>query len=324
MNESTVMWLNPHKASDRDCPTEQMTIRAISEGLSFRIATTIDDLEVAIASAEILIGTEVEGRVISSAPRLRWIHVPAAGVDLIMSDEVRESSVMVTNSGHTTAQEVAEHALALTLTLMRGIDLSVRGRLRGTWVDVRAERPPRSLSGSSALVVGFGRIGQTLASHLRMLGARVTGVRRNTAGSASNGNVVPVTRLDSELPIADIVVLTLPATTESFRMFDSRRLALMKPGSILVNVGRGSVVDEDALAHALECGPLLAAASDVVATAPLKPESRLWSAENFVLTPHIGSASQNRWPKLIDCFFDNLHRYRLGAPLSGVVDKGAW
>jgi phosphoglycerate dehydrogenase-like enzyme len=176
------------------------------------------------------------------------------------------------------------------------------------------------------VVVGVRGIGAAVAERLTALGARCDGVRRSAGGEPPPGfaRVVGADALDEVLAGADVVVLAAPSTPETDHLLDARRLALLSAGAVVVNVGRGALVDEAALAAALAGGRLRGAVLDVTEREPLPPESPLWGMPNVLLTPHVSPTSPGRfWDRMLDLFVDNWDRYRRGAPLRNAVDAEA-
>jgi glyoxylate/hydroxypyruvate reductase len=157
--------------------------------------------------------------------------------------------------------------------------------------------------GTTVLVVGLGEIGREVARLAEAFGMRVLSTRRNEG------------ELDELLPRADSVVITLPLTTETRGLIDRRRIGLLKPGAILVNLGRGPVLDEDALIDALRSGRVRGAALDVFATEPLPPDSPLWELDNVILSPHTAAQSIRENERIVELFADNLRRYLAGEEL---------
>jgi phosphoglycerate dehydrogenase-like enzyme len=188
---------------------------------------------------------------------------------------------------------VAEHALGLTLALLRHLPLALHrqaerqwdGRLGGTLRPRAYDGRVTSLDGANVVIWGFGSIASTLAPLLTALGARVTGVARS-AGERSGDLVVDESGLDELLPDTDVLVMILPHSNATSAALNAARLAKLKQGALLVNVGRGTTVDEEALVAALESGRLAGAALDVTAVEPLPADSPIWGAPNVILTPH--------------------------------------
>lgn len=226
----------------------------------------------------------------SQMSRLRWIQALSAGVDHTLNPDLPDGVVITSGVGlHDTT--VAEHALTLTLALVRRLPASARAQAERRWDralgGVQPLHPPgpvTTLLGARVLIWGFGSIGQTLAPMLAGLGAEVTGVARS-AGERSGFRVIADTELDQALPEADVLVMILPSTPQTEKALNARRLALLQDAYV-VNVGRGSTADEGAIATALQDGSLPGMATDVTETEPLPAESSLWEAPNLILTPH--------------------------------------
>jgi phosphoglycerate dehydrogenase-like enzyme len=221
--------------------------------------------------------------------RLRWIQDLAAGPGPVLQAGFSDD-VLLTSGRSLHDRTVAEHALALTLAAARHVHRAVRAQIGHRWASELGGLQPHdnaqgftTLRDATVVVWGFGSIGRTLAPLYRALGANVIGVARSPR---SEGSVTVVDDVDAVLPQADVLVMILPTTASTDRALDARRLALLRPAAWLVNVGRGSTVDEDALADALHAGGLAGAALDVTQTEPLPVDSPLWDLANVILTPH--------------------------------------
>jgi len=177
----------------------------------------------------------------------------------------------------------------------------------------------RDLENSHWLVIGFGAIGQGVARRARAFGAKVTGVRRNQDAHPDADAIVPQSAIPALLPSADVVVLSLPLTAETRHLVDARFLAAMAPRSVLVNVGRGGLVDEPALLAALDKGVPEHALLDVFETEPLPPESPFWGHPRVTLTPHASGISEGAAGRNDELFLENLARYATGQPLKNVA-----
>ena len=184
-----------------------------------------------------------------------------------------------------------------------------------------------SIAGSRVLCVGMGDIGSNFARRAHALGAEVVGVRRTVHPDAPCPDyctrVVAQSALDAELPQADLVALSLPGTPETLHLFSAERLALCKPGAILLNVGRGTAVDGEALAAAVHSGRLSGAGLDVTDPEPLPPEHPLWAEPNVIITPHVtgGFSLPKTLDNIVDIFAHNLKRYAAGQPLDNQMDR---
>jgi len=224
-------------------------------------------------------------------PRLRWVQTLAAGPDAVLAAGFPED-VVITSGAGLHSRTVTEHALALVLALVRRLPAAARAQAEHRWAaelggvqPLHPEGAVTTLIGARVLIWGFGSIAQTLAPLLRALGARVRGVARSS-GERAGFPVAAEADLDRELGQADVLIMILPAEARTTRALDARRLAALPAHAYVVNVGRGSTVDEAALLTALQEDRLAGAALDVTATEPLPPDSPLWDAPNLVLTPH--------------------------------------
>mgnify|MGYP001810194620 CR=1 FL=1 len=274
-----------------------------------------------VRSARILLG-KVPPALLADAPRLEWMQLDSAGTDGYTGD-VLPAGARLTNASGAYGLAIAEHMLAMALSLMKKLPDYTRNQARAQWHD---EGAVASMFGLKVLVVGLGDIGTEFASRCHALGARVRGIRR-VPRPAPDGveAVVGLDRLDDELPEADLVALCLPATSETRRLFDAVRLARMKTGAILLNVGRGSVLDQEALCDALENGRLAGAGLDVTDPEPLPPDHRLWRAPRLILTPHVagGWHLPETKERIVRLMADNLRRFFSGRPLRSLVDGKA-
>jgi phosphoglycerate dehydrogenase-like enzyme len=270
-------------------------------------------------------GGQAADAFLAQAEDLRWIQTTSAGVDGIVTPALtaREGLVLTAAKGiH--GDQMSEHTLALLLALTRSLPTFLRQQARREWK--RHTLP--ELRGRNLLVVGYGAVGRSIARLCRAVGLHVTAVRRQ-GGEERRGDgiegvrVVALPALDEVLAQADYVVLTLPLTAQTRGMFGAERLARMRVGSYLVNVGRGAVVDEAALARALVDGPLAGAALDVFAEEPLPADSPLWDLPNVIITPHVAAASPRYFEQVLHLFADNVERFLAGEPLRHPVDVRA-
>ncbi len=244
---------------------------------------------------------------------LRWIHAGGAGVDhLAPWDPAR---VTVTNSSGIHGDVIAEYVGAAILGVAHNFPAYARDQAAARW----APRQARTVAGQTVLVVGFGRIGEAVGALCRRLGMRVVGVRNAPFASPAADRGIGLADLADALPEADHVVVTLPLTAETRGLFDAALLARAKAGAHLVNVARGGIIDETALAEALDAGRLAHVTSDVFAREPLPGDSPLWTHPRATLTPHASAnVADWRW-RVLRVFEDNLARWLGGRPLVNVV-----
>jgi phosphoglycerate dehydrogenase-like enzyme len=256
-------------------------------------------------------------------PRLRWVQTLAAGSDSVLAAGFPDDVVLTSGSGlHD--RTVTEHALTLVLALVRRLPAAARAQAEQRWAGelggVQPLRPPgavTSLIGARVLIWGFGNIGQALAPLLRDLGAEVRGAAR-TAGPRAGFPVIAERDLESELPRTDVLVMVLPSGSATHGALDRQRLAALPRHAYVVNVGRGSTVDEEALVGALNSGGIAGAGLDVTAVEPLPESSPLWDARNLVLTPHAAGGRPVGADTLIS---DNVAALLAGEPLRNVVER---
>lgn len=253
---------------------------------------------------------------------LVWFQSNFAGPDPYLEPGVLPANCLVTNATGAYGLAISEWMLGMWLALAKDLLLYRDRQHRHHWEAI--ERPVRSIAGSRVLCVGMGDIGSSFARRAHLLGAQVVGVRRHGGPCPDYClRVVDTAHLDEELPQADVVALSLPGTPETYRMFDADRLARCKPGAILLNVGRGSTVDCDALAQAVQQGRLYGAAIDVTDPEPLPSDHPLWTLDTVLITPHIsGRFSLPRTlENIVDIFAHNLQRFAAGQPLDNQMSR---
>ncbi len=283
-----------------------------------------DRLDDELPDTDIFVGYSLRSEQFIRARKLKWIHSTAAGVGQLMYPELRASSVVVTNASGVHAVPMAEHILGLLIALARRFPAAVRYQSERRWAQQEIwDHPlrPRELAGQTLLVVGFGAIGRELARRAKPLGMKIWAVTRSGKADAELAErILPASRLDEALAEADFVVLAAPETPETYHLIGARQLQAMKPTAYLVNVARGSLVDEAALAKALGCGSIAGAALDVTEQEPLPAESPLWRMENVFITPHISAASELLWDRQTELLLENLERWFSGRELRNLVD----
>lgn len=282
----------------------------------------------------VMIGAGLTSEMLAAAPELRWVHSSGTGVDALLFPELIESDIVVTNNSGIQASNMAEHLLAMMLAFARGLPDLIRAQTRSEWIQpLRAntanqagfrEHPVFELGYQTLAILGLGSVGRGLAQRAKAMGMTVTGSRRHPQRPVEH-----VDRLygpddwETMLGNADHVALCLPLTEETRGIMDASRIAAMKPGARIYNVGRGDSIDQDALIDALQGGRLGGAGLDVTTPEPLPEDSPLWGMTNVMITAHTSGLSPHRWDRGIELLINNIHRYRRDEPLFNVVDKRA-
>lgn len=287
--------------------------------------SSYDRVSEEIPETEIFIGWSLRAEQLATAPKLRWIHSPAAAVHQLMYPEMIASNVVITNAREVHGPVVAEHAMALTMALAKRLPQAARYQAKKEWAQEKMwrERPrPRELSGGTAVVIGMGSIGREFTRLAKALGMTVLAVRENPRkGTAGADEVYSPAQLHQVLPRAEYVLLCTPVTPATTHLMDAERLAMMKPDAYLINVGRGPLVDDAALIAALRQGVIAGAALDVFDEEPLPPESPFWTLDNVFITPHTAAVTEKLWERHYQLITENLNRFLAGRPLLYEVDK---
>lgn len=274
--------------------------------------------------ADAILGN-VPPALISQNDHLEWFQSNAAGPNAYLAPGVLPETCVVTNATGAYGLAISEWMLAMWMSLLKELPLYRDRQSRGEWAPTG--HSVRSVYGSRVLCVGIGDIGSNFARRAHALGAEVVGVRRtihpDTPCPDYCVKMIAQSELDAELPQADLVALSLPGTPETFHLFDTERLGRCKPGAILLNAGRGTTVDHNALCAAVHSGALSGAALDVTDPEPLPAEHPLWKEPNVIITPHVsgGFSLPRTLDNIADIFMHNLQRYAAGLPLDNQVSR---
>jgi phosphoglycerate dehydrogenase-like enzyme len=287
-----------------------------------------DGIRRLLPDAEVAFVPTVTRDMLAASPRLRWIQSPAVGVGHMLFPEMIASPVVITCARGIRARAIAEHVLGVTIALARQLHTAVRRQVEHRWAQDELESDTTSiftLQGRRMGIVGLGSIGSEVAALAAAFGMEVWGVRRRVDRAAPAGvaRVLPFTALDDLLASSDVLVLAAPHTPATDRSIGARELALMKPTAMLVNISRGTIVDDAAVVAALKSGRIAGAALDVFTDEPLDPASPYWYLPNVLVTPHTSGAMGDYWTPLVALFTENLRRFERGEPLLNVVDKVA-
>lgn len=254
------------------------------------------------------------------APRVRWMHTLSAGLDNALFPGLVESPVVVTNARGVFSDALGEFAMGAMLFFAKDIRRLVRNQLAGVWepFDVVA------ISGQTVGIVGYGDIGRAVASRAYAMGMKVLALRRRPELSREDAYVAQMFGPDQKremLAQSDYVVVTMPLTPESRGLIGQGEFEVMKPTAVLINIGRGPVVDEAALIRAIEQKRIRGAALDVFDVEPLPPGHPFYQLENVLLSPHSADNTADSKERSMRVFLENFERFRRGEPLVNVINK---
>lgn len=260
---------------------------------------------------------------LANAGKLRWIQTAGAGVDWLLTPELRaRRDITVTNASGVHADPIAEHCIMLMLALTRELPLVLAQQREGRWDSDKLRELP-TLAGRTLGILGVGAIGQRLAQLGAAFGMNVIGLRRSAEPVAFVQKMLGPEQLPELLREAHYVVNVLPATAQTRGLIGAEQLAQMRRDAVILNVGRGNTIDTDALVSALREQRIAGAALDVTDPEPLPPEHALWKLPNVIITPHYSGGRAGYLDAVLDVFVDNISRYREQRPLRNVVDIDA-
>jgi phosphoglycerate dehydrogenase-like enzyme len=295
----------------------------------------VDDVEVMLRG---WLSSDAFDRILARAPRLSWVHSATSGVERALTASALDRGLVVTNARGVFSRPIAEYVVMMILGVSRRLPQLLELQRERTWQPLEGAE----LRDVTVGIVGLGSIGRAVGALATAFGCRVVAVRRRGAGGAGpsgaegegaeDGPVLGELMLDrvggpESLPEllaeSDFIVLAAPLTPETENMINEQTLRLVKPGSWLINVARGRLVDERALLRALRDGPLGGAVLDTFRDEPLPPMSSFYDLPNVIVTPHTAWSSGRVLDRSIELFCDNLGRFARGEPLLNVVDPAA-
>ena len=291
-------------------------------GLQMVTVTTPEELAAEIVDADVLYGFP-SADLLQRGKALRWIQSPSAGVNYLQNlTELVQNEIVLTNTRGAHGPSIGEHTFALLFALTRHIPESIQAQRNHYWARPELYRTSREMRGLTMGIVGFGAIGRAVAQRAKGFDMELLAVDPHPdPGAPFVTEPWGMERLPDLLEQSDVVVVAAPLTAESHHLLDAAALARMKPDAYLIVVSRGGIVDEDALADALEAGKLAGAGLDVTEIEPLPAESRLWDAPNLVITPHTAGDSSEKERRCVEILRENLIRFAHGETLMNVVDK---
>ena len=300
-------------------PDEGFMIR-LSESYGFRcdIKHTKNSIQEDYLDAEIIIG-QPRRKYLKKAQALKWLQVTSSGADHVADASLYDSDeVMLTNASGIYGKPIAEHVFAMILSFNRNLMQYERNRQKSEWSPILQVH---DFYGSTLCIIGLGDIGREVAVRGKAFEARVIAVRR-TVGECPPyiDELYGTNEIDLALPQADYLMLALPNTPETKGILSAERIARLKPGAFVVNVGRGAAICQEALLRALQEGKLSGAGLDVTDPEPLPADNPLWKIPNVIITSHTSGSSPGNWKRLAVLIQKNLSLYVEGKPLVNMVD----
>lgn len=303
---------------------QRAAIDAAARQRGYRAAFVSSETEAEAVAPEAEILFSLNAALLKRAPKLRWWCVPYAGVDAFLKPALEDRrDILLSSSSGAYGVTIAEHIVMVTLMLMRRQMEYTEVVRRGDW---RRDLPIRAIRGSRIAVLGAGDIGREAAVRLRAFGpASITGVNRSGKNPGDMFDaVVPVSALDDLLPQVDLLIMALPGTPETRHIMDARRLQLLPEDAFIVNVGRGSAIDEAALASQLRAGRFAGVALDVFKREPLPPDDPLRTCPRLLITPHVAGNMTLCYTvaRIVELFLEDFANYCDGRPLARRVEPG--
>ena len=287
---------------------------------------TIEAFGKAAATADVIFSwgakRDLMEHLLAQTPNLKWIHSRSAGLDSLLFPALIESPVPLTNGRGVFSQSLGEFVLAAVLYFAKDFRRMIRNQEAGRWEQFNVHE----ISGQTMGIVGYGDIGRACAWRAKAMGMKVLAVRRRPEQSAGDQNVERVYGFDGlheMIRQCDYVVAAAPLTPETKSLIGDAEFAAMKPSAIILNVGRGPVIDEPAMLAALQSGQIRGAGLDVFTVEPLPAGHPFYSMENVLLSPHCSDNTQDWLEQAMLFFYRNLDRFQKGEPLENVVDKRA-
>lgn len=273
-----------------------------------------------VIDAEIIIGYPPR-KYLKESKSLKWLQLISSGVDKYLEAKVVPKQTIVTNAKGSYGASQSEFMFSLLLAIMKKIHIYRDNQLERKW---QTEGSVKMLRSSTAIVIGLGDIGSEFSKLLKAFGVYVIGVRRDETKKCENvDELYSYKQLDNIIPRADIVAMVVPLTPETKNLINSKRISMMKKGSIIVNTGRGGTIDNEALFEALKNGQISAATLDVFSVEPLPKEHQAWAIKNLLITPHTAGQDymSNNWQKTLKLIEYNLKAYCENKELKNIVDR---
>jgi phosphoglycerate dehydrogenase-like enzyme len=320
MERDTILVLGPPP------PRLLARLEAVTGDAELVVGSTAEDFVAAAARATVILAwgadRDLLSRMLVSCPRLRWLHIMSAGINHLLSKELDETAVPITNARGVFSPSLGEWALGAILYFAKDFRRLVRSQGQHLWDPFDCVL----VSGQTVGIVGYGDIGRAVACRARAMGMRVLGLTRR--GPQPGGTdefaeqIFGAADIIAMIRQCDYVVIAAPLTPETRGLVGAAELAAMKPDAVLINIGRGPIVDEEALIRVLGEGRIKGAALDVFHREPLPADDPLYSLENVLFSPHCADHTPDWLDNAMEFFLQNLERHRAGEPLQNVLAKG--
>lgn len=299
--------------------SHKIDLMSVAPGSNFIFTSAKEINRETLEDAHIIIGNPPLDMV-KGCKNLKWLQLDSAGADLFVKEGVLPRGVKLTNSTGAYGLAISEHMIGVLLSIYKKLYLYRDNQNNSLW---KNEGEVKSICGCTALVIGLGDIGGDFAKRIKALGGYTIGVRRSDTNKPEYlDELYLMDKVDELLPKADVVALSLPETKETYKLFSKEKISKMKKDSVLINVGRGTAIDTEALCDALESGKLLGAALDVTDPEPLPKDHRIWGIKNAIITPHV-SGNYNlkeTHHRIVKIAVNNLERFIKGEELRNVVN----
>jgi phosphoglycerate dehydrogenase-like enzyme len=292
--------------------------RALAKKLRVTVGQDNEILDEALKTADFMINSAPpKEHLRERAPHLKWIQTTAAGVDGLMPMTWLPQDITLTNNTGAHGEKAEESCLMALLMLQSRLPEVIKNQYDHAWKSVFTT----PIKGKTAVIVGFGDLGQGAGRAAKKLGLTVIAVTRSGTAAKPADRVVKSSRIDSVLPKTDFVIVTTPLTAETRGLIHRDRINALKPGAGFINIGRSPIVDYVALRERLESGALCGAVLDVFDQEPLPPDSPYWTTRNLIVLPHISCDDPRYIERLLDFWFSNFERFLAGKKLKNIVDR---
>ncbi|UCC68964.1 MAG: D-2-hydroxyacid dehydrogenase [Armatimonadota bacterium] len=296
-------------------------IRSVSDSVEVEKAISMEEALAKVAEAEVVHAGRWSDELWRASPRLKWVQSTGAGVRRFLTSDFIAAAIVLTNARGVYAVPIADHVMAFVLHFSRLFNVLMRRQMKREWTEW-GECDPDELSHKTLGIIGLGGIGSEVAKRAKGFGMKVIATRQRPELPSEHADEVRgVDQLPWLLEQSDYVALCAALTPKTRHLIGEEQLKLMKPTAYLMNIGRGGLIDEQALIAALREGEIAGAGLDVFEEEPLPAESPLWDMPNVLITPHNSGSSPRSHERLMELFRENLRRYVASEPLLNVVDK---